>query len=367
MGRMALGVDEATRIVRFCLAGDGWGSAAYEGEARVITLVVNGAVQAASFRFEAATFEAALHLAAQAGVLKAKSVEKQIAFVRQTSAKEPAGGRLRGSAPHPTSDGAPEPPTGPVPFSEATGILSALIHETQRERGISSLYAASGGRLFGEHLVGQWRVTERRRLALLAFQERCGDRLPPNAAAQLGRAEALLRDIAAARVKIEKLQIAPVDVIASYSRMNGELLRVIDAFLVMVVDPAQRPTALAWIALLYAKEKIGGERAQLVSAFERDRYFDGQYQSLLGLIAARDSYLHLFAAAAPLPAGDLLHEKLESKTAGAVQKMERIALDHRRGGFGVDPTDWFEAISDQIDFFGDVESAVRSSLAPAWA
>jgi hypothetical protein len=363
---MALGVEEATRIVRFCLAGDGWGSAAYEGEARIIKLVVNGAVEAASFRFEAASFEAALQLAVQAGVLKAKSVEKQIAFIRQTATKPSTPPRLRG-ADQPDADHTPESQTGPVPFSEATGILSALIHETQRERGISSLYAASGGRLFGEQLVGQWRVTERRRRSLLAFEERFGARLPPNATAQLARAEALLQEIAAARVKIEKLQIAPVEVIASYSRMNGELLRVIDGLLVMVVDPLQRPAALAWLALLYAKEKTGVERAQLVSAFERDRYFDGQYQSLLGLIAARESYLHLFAAAAPLSAGDLLHEKLESKTAGAVQKMERIALDHRRGGFGVDPTDWFEAISDQIDFFGDVEAAVRSSLTPAWA
>jgi hypothetical protein len=361
---MALGVDETTRIVRFCLAGDGWGNAVYEGELRVVKLLLNGAVQAEPFRFEAETFEAALKLAVEAGVLKPEIVAKQIAFIRQTSAKEP-GGRPRGAG------GTPEPVSetrsGPVPFSEVTGILSALVHETQRERGISSLYAASGGRLFGDQLVGQWRVTERRRLALLAFQERFGDRMPPSAVAQLGRAQALLREVAAARVKIEKLQIAPVDLIDAYSRMNQELLRVIDGLLVTVVDPAQRPTALAWIALLNAKEKTGVERAQLVSAFERDRYFDGQYQSLLGLIAARESYLHLFAAAAPLVAGDLMHEKLESKTAGTVQKMERIALDHRRGGFGVDPTDWFEAISDQIDFFGDVEAAVRNSLTPAWA
>ena len=157
------------------------------------------------------------------------------------------------------------------------------------------------------------------------------------------------------------------ELIESYSRTNRELLRVIDRLLVTVVDPLQRPTALAWLALLYAKENTGVERAELVSAFERDRYVDGQYQSLLGLIAARESYLHLFAAAAPLTAGDLMHESLESKTTGTVQRMERIALAHRRGGFGVDPTDWFDAISDQIDLLGDVESAVRSSLTPAWA
>jgi hypothetical protein len=360
---MGLGVDEATRIVRFCLAGDGWGTAVYEGDARVLKLVVNGAAQAEALRFEAATFEAALQLAVEAGVLKAGVVGKQIAFIRQTSPRD-AGGRS-GRAPEPSPEASSNAASRALSFPEGTAILSALIHETQRERGISSLYAASGGRLFGEQLVAQWRVTERRRLALLAFQERFADLLPPAVAGQLGRAQELLANVAAERGRIEKLKVTPVELIESYSRTNRELLRVIDSLLVTVADPAHRPTAFAWIALLYAKEKTGVERAQLVSAFERDRYFDGQYQSLLGLIAARESYLHLFAAAAPRPAGDLMHENLESKTAALVQKMERIALGHRRGGFGVDPTDWFDAISDQMDLFGDVESAVRTSLAPA--
>ncbi|MES1166232.1 MAG: nitrate- and nitrite sensing domain-containing protein, partial [Verrucomicrobiota bacterium] len=138
-----------------------------------------------------------------------------------------------------------------------------------------------------------------------------------------------------------------------------------DALLVMVTDPAQRPTALAWIALLNAKEKTGIERAQLVSAFERDRYVEGQYQALLGLIAARDSYLHLFTDAAPAPARDLLNEQLTSDVAGAVQRMEQIAVANRRGGFGVDPTDWFRAVSAQIDHLGALESTVQTSLAGA--
>ena len=83
--------------------------------------------------------------------------------------------------------------------------------------------------------------------------------------------------------------------------MNREFLRVIDGLLATIINPVQRPTGFAWVALLYAKEKTGIERAQLVSAFEHDRYFDGQYQALLGLISARESYLHLFTAAAPSP------------------------------------------------------------------
>jgi hypothetical protein len=349
---MALGVDETTRIVRFCLAGDGWGTARCDEDTRVIELVINGVAQATSFRFEAGTFEEALKQAVDAGVLSANNVERQVAFVERT-----AGGRLGRSG-----SGSPLPDRQ-LQFPEATALLSALVNETQRERGISSLYAASGGRLFGQELTAQWRATERRRRELIRFRERSARVLPARVAAQLARAEALLGDVVAARGRVEKLMVRPKELIETYSHMNRALLRVIDGLLVTLVDPAQRLSAFAWIALLYAKEDTGIERAQLASAFENDRYFYGQYQAVLGLIASRESYLHLFATAAPSPAGELMHEKLASDSANAVQKMERIALAHRRGGFGVDPTDWFTAISQQMDLLGDVESVVRNSLA----
>jgi hypothetical protein len=139
-------------------------------------------------------------------------------------------------------------------------------------------------------------------------------------------------------------------------------LSIIDVVLSRMVDPPQRPTALAWMALLHAKEKTGIERAQLASAFERDRYFDGQYQAVLGLIAARQSYLHLFAAAAPVSAEALMRARLESEVGGTVEQMERIALSHREGGFGVDAAAWFAIISRHIDLLADVEATVRVTL-----
>ncbi len=344
---MALTVDEATRIVQFCLAGDGWGRASAADDASVIQLMINGAQRAQPFEFRADSFEAALQAAVEAGVLKGAAVEKQIAFLQRTSSRP---GRPPAEAPR---------------FPEATAAVSALIHETQRERGVSSLYAASGGRLFQRELAVQWRNTERRRAELAALRERCEGRFPPAAAGRLTAADEALAEVMDARAAIEALKVRPPELIAAYSRVNRAYLQAIDALLPTVTDAAQRATALAWIALLNAKEKTGIERAQLVAAFERDRYADGQYQAVLGLIAARDSYLHLFSDAAPPPARELLHEQLASEVAGAVRRMEEIALARRRGGFGVDPTDWFAAISAQIDRLGALEAAVRTSLAAA--
>src|SRR5438552_5129280 len=123
---MALGIDEATRIVRFCLAGDGWGTATHEEESCILSVVVNRVARAQPFRFAGETFEEAFKLAVDAGVLKTSSVERQIEFLRRTL--EPRSGPPMREA---------LPTVGQVEFPAATALVSALVHETQRERGLS--------------------------------------------------------------------------------------------------------------------------------------------------------------------------------------------------------------------------------------
>jgi methyl-accepting chemotaxis protein len=258
-------------------------------------------------------------------------------------------------------------PLGISLFQDMTALVSALVHETQRERGVSSLYAASGGRRFGAELSAQWRATDLRREELGIFRERHEAGLPSAAAGQLARGEELLRNVVAGRGRIEDLETAPREIVAAYSHLNAELLQVIDGLIARAVEPRHHATALAWMALLYAKEKTGIERAQLVSAFERDRFSDGQYQAVLGAIASRQSYLHLFGAAAPAPVIEILRAPPASEVTVAFEQMERVALAHRRGGFGIDPTAWFAIVSRQIELLGDVESALRAGLAPSTA
>ncbi len=105
---MALTVDEATRIVQFCLAGDGWGKALYEGDVRTINLVVHAAERTQMHEFEGETFEAALQAAVEAGVLKGAAVERQIAFVQRTSPRAGRLGRTDGTGAVPRSHGRAE-------------------------------------------------------------------------------------------------------------------------------------------------------------------------------------------------------------------------------------------------------------------
>jgi Nitrate and nitrite sensing len=355
---MSICREDATRILRFCLAGIGWGSALHEDDLCVVKVAFSGPQGSDTHRFEGKTFEGVLRQAAEAGVLKAASLEKQIAFMTRVLPARHGGGTAEAGS----SSRFPEHVDVEALFSRMTAAISALVHETQRERGTSSLYLSSGGRLFAEELHGQWASTDTRRSELVTFRRQNAALLSPALIRKLEQAEELLSDLCLGREQIKTLRVMPARVIDTYTNTNGQLLSVIDALAQGGVDTALRPTALAWMALLYAKEKTGVERAQLASAFTCDRYTEGQHAAVSALIASSDSYLHLFSAAAPRVAGELLRKQLHSDVANAVTEMEKVALLKWDGHFGIDPTAWYSNISRKMDLLSDVESAVRASL-----
>jgi len=354
--------DDATRIIRFCLAGTGWGAAEHDGDACVVKLVMDGPEGGDSLRFQGDSFDQALREAAAAGALKAATVEKQIAFMARSLPTPP--GRWN-ALPTVAEEIVAEPKSWslePSVFQGLTATISALVHETQRERGVTSLYLSSRGVLFERELMRQWTNTDQRREDLEVFRGRNGRRLPVIVLAQIERAVGQLGRVISARDAIRNLELTVGHSIAAYTDLNQEILRVIDSLAQGGVDVPQRTSALAWMALSHAKEKTGLERALLASAFACDRFGDGQYQSLMGSMAASASYLHVFRAAAPQGAERLMREKLESAAVVRVAEMEEIALVHRDGGFGIDPTTWFATITTKMDMMGDVETAVRSTL-----
>jgi methyl-accepting chemotaxis protein len=247
-------------------------------------------------------------------------------------------------------------------FPRVTATISALVNETQRERGTSSLYLSSRGRLFADELHAQWATTDARRVELQTFRRRHASLLPPALIRNLERAEDMLAEICSNRPQVRALETQPNEVIDRYSSLNGQLLSVIDGLARTAVNTALRPTALAWMALLHAKERTGMERAHLASAFTWDHYAEGQHATVAALIAASDSYLHLFAAAAPTLASDLLRTQLHSDVATAVTEMEKVALVKPDGKFGIDPQAWFSNVSRKMDLLSDVETAVRATL-----
>ena len=343
---MPLTRQDALRLLRFCLGPDDSGSIEVADDGAALVTIAPAEPSIGVRTFEATSFDAALRMAVDAGLLKAACVEKQILFLE--------GGAARGP-----DASAAAPPRRPRPdlFPKLIAAMSGLLHETQNERGMSAIAAASSGRIFRRELPRQRERMDVRRERFLSLWREMGDTLGASLAGRFDRVDGCLRQLIAGRGAIDDGQTAPAEVIASYTRANAELLGIGDAALVAYASADNRPNALACVVLLYAKEKTGIERARIGAGLAARAISDDDRRALAALTSARTSYLHVFAATAPRPAEQLLEQALASASYHELTQMEELLLAGRESEIDLDARGWFNAVTREMDHLGEIGTA----------
>jgi hypothetical protein len=354
---MPLTRQDALRLLHFCLGPDDSGSVelADDGAALVTVALAESPAGVAGVRtFEAATFDTALRQAADAGMLKAACVEKQIAFLSKD-----AGGEKRAVS-------EPPPPVRPPPrdlFPRLVGAMAGLLHELQVERGMSAICAASSGRHFRRELARQRERVDARRERLVVLRRELAEPLGGTLVRRFEQVDIRLRGVMKARAALDAGQISAADIVSTYSAANLELLGIGDGALVAFAPGPQHPSALASVVLLYAKEKTGIERARVGAAFAARSFSDDDRQTLAALLSARRSYLHIFAATAPKPAEELLERALASTVEADLTRAEELILAGREDETDLDARGWFNLTSRKIEQLAEVSAATLGLVA----
>jgi hypothetical protein len=343
---MPLTRQDALRLLRFCLGPDDSGSIEVADDGAALVTIAPAEPSIGVRTFEASTFDAALRMAVDAGLLKAACVEKQILFLE--------GGAGRGGDAQP----APSPRRfRPDLFAKLMSAMSGLLHETQNERGMSAIAAASGGRIFRRELPRQRERMDARRDRFVSLWREVGDAMGASLAGRFDRVDHSLRELVSGRGAIDDGRAPPADVIATYTRTNAELLGIGDAALVTYASAENRPNALACVVLLYAKEKTGIERARIGAGLAAQAISDDDRRALAALTSARTSYLHVFAATAPRPAEQLLDRALASASYADLTRMEELLLAGREAEIDLDARGWFNAVTREMDHLGEIGTA----------
>jgi len=343
---MPLTRQDALRLLRFCLGPDDSGSIEVADDGAALVTIAPAEPSIGVRTFEASTFDAALRMAVDAGMLKAACVEKQILFLE--------GGASRAVDASPVA--APRR-FRPDLFPRVMAAMSGLLHETQNERGMSAIAAASSGRIFRRELPRQRERMDARRERFSALLREIGDAVGSSIAGRFDRVDASLRQLVTARAAIDDGRVSPVEVIESYTRVNTELLGIGDAALVAYASADNRPNALACVVLLYAKEKTGIERARIGAGLAARAISDDDRKALAALTSARTSYLHVFAATAPRPAERLLECALASASHVELMRLEELLLAGRETEIDVDARGWFNVVTREMDQLGEIGTA----------
>lgn len=241
-------------------------------------------------------------------------------------------------------------------------ISSQLVHELQKERGLTGGYLGSKGKKLGDELLKQRLVTDE---AVAGFSRQ----RPPFLATQPSRAlvtqlhqiTAELEQLASHRRQVTDLSLSGPGGIGFYTALNKEFLQLVVQMASASHSLAVARQTSAYLYLMQAKEYAGIERAVMTNTFAHDRFADGVQQRFIELIAKQQSFLSVFNNFASPGQQQLLTETLSGPVA------DKVAVFRKRGlsvthGFDVDPALWFKLSTQRINLLKSVEDDLAKAL-----
>jgi methyl-accepting chemotaxis protein len=241
--------------------------------------------------------------------------------------------------------------------------IGGALHDTQRERGATSLFVSSAGVKFGGELRAQRQQTDRSLLTLRATVAADLSVLSSRVRDQLEAVFSTLASLPERRQRADRLAAPTKEFITFYTDLNSRLLAAVSAVATASTDAELGRGALGYVAFLNAKEKTGIERAQLANAFAADRFGPGQLVTVASLLAAQASFMEVFRSVGEPGAVADYHQVESGPTFAQVDALERTALERAAsGGFAVAPEIWFATMTRKIDELKTVEDRQAGNL-----
>jgi len=243
---------------------------------------------------------------------------------------------------------------------------SNLVHELQKERGMTAGFLGSKGAKFANKLPEQRLVTNNKMDVLMAAI----DELDSSAFSRtfnsiVKSVVADLNEIKNKRALISNFEIATPAAISYYTHLNGKLLNSISQIAVLSTNADISKQAAAYVNFLMSKERAGIERAVLANTFAAGKFAPNMYEKFNALVTEQQTYLNVFNSFASQKQQNYLKRTLVGNNVNEVMKYRKIAREKyaTNSRFGVEAGDWFKAATGRINLLKQVEDQFSQDLA----
>ncbi len=242
--------------------------------------------------------------------------------------------------------------------------IGALVHETQKERGMTAGFLGSQGKKFHDTLPKQRELTNERLKDMKNFlstfnSKYFGQEFNKNLDESLEQ----LAKLSNIRTNVSALNIKASDAIGYYTNTNSILLNTISSITKLSNSAKVSQDIIAYLNFLLSKERAGIERAVGTNTFARDNFGEGMKAKFYTLIAAQNSYMDSFLKVADNGAKEFYYKTVKGQAVDEVNKMRKIALFNGiDSNFGVDSTYWFNTITSKINLLKEVENYLAEHL-----
>ena len=246
-------------------------------------------------------------------------------------------------------------------FVELSAYNSRLVHELQKERGMSAGFLGSKGKKFAQKLPAQRAETDKRLKELESYLNVNNEKLMiyPEIWEVMERANSMLLDLQSMRTGITAQRKPLSEALKYYTTLNSHLLS-IPGLAVRVSDVAEISRSLAaYYEFLQGKERAGIERAVLSNTFGSGEFGSGMYRKFITLVSEQNSYLSTYLIYASPERIDSF-KKMRLST--AVKEVESYRSKAFSDQLNQNPEEWFAASTKRIELLKKEEEGLTQEI-----
>ncbi|MCT7615901.1 nitrate- and nitrite sensing domain-containing protein, partial [Aliarcobacter butzleri] len=242
--------------------------------------------------------------------------------------------------------------------------IGALVHETQKERGLTAGFLGSKGKSFRNELLAEKIETDKRisefKMFLTTFNK---NYYSSDFIENLNYGINKLDELSNIRKNVDNLSINPQLAIFYYTETNKLLLNVIGTVIQLSTNSDISQELVAYMNFLLSKERTGLERAVGTNTFSKN-YFDLELKTkFYTLVAEQSAYIDTFIKVSPKKTIDFYNITMKDKSIEEVNKMREVALySGKEADFNIDANYWFERVTEKINLLKKVEDYLSDNL-----
>ena len=253
--------------------------------------------------------------------------------------------------------------------SALVNATASLVHGLQRERGLSNVLLASGGRRQVAERLDQVQACQQlEKQVRECFNALDTDSPQPEHGARLfSRIAYALHGLDALpylRQQVAAQAWSPAQATAAYVKLVAGLLAVVFEAADSASDPEISRVLVALFNFMQGKEFAGQERATGSAAFASGRATHSAQQKLLHLLESQERCLQVFHEFASVGMAGLWHQSQQGPQLAELERMRRL-LCTAADGAPLNPeqsSQWFDLCTHRIDSMRVVESRLSQDL-----
>jgi methyl-accepting chemotaxis protein len=245
-----------------------------------------------------------------------------------------------------------------------SSVVSSFIHESSRERLITSAFLSSEGDSLKKELEEQRITLDATLLSLVAtFENTSQEAIPASFKKEIIGTINHFKQLQSHRAEIDTLKITFEKALRFYTTVNEKLLYEIARFTQMSNNPLITRNILAYSNLLYLKEMQSIESGIAISAIARDEFLFGIKNRWQDVISQQSVYLTTMKT--NLLQSDIkeFDEIFDKKIIADVAELRKTALNSgMTEEFGIDTLDLFEVMTNRENALKVADNYISSIL-----